>query len=283
MGAIGLQMAARAAAAGWEVWGCDPDPARQQAARAAGIHVAWTPAESGRRADRLVVCAVRSLDQVEDALVGERGALRAARGRLGIVMSSVGAQAMPALGARAEACGGGLLDAPILGNPSGAAAGELTVVASGAEGDLAEARPLLEELAASVVWLGERLGAGQAMKIVSQLLQVVGMIATLEGVELAGRHGVPREAVLEVLRATAPSWTTANWAYASELWARRDPRTSLGLFAKDLAAAISDAAAVGLDLPLTGEARRLLDERVGGEGEPVRGEGERPRWTEPAP
>jgi 3-hydroxyisobutyrate dehydrogenase-like beta-hydroxyacid dehydrogenase len=261
LGAIGLPMAARAVEAGWEVWGFDPDPERQAAAERAGIHAAAGPAEAGRRAAPLVVCVVRSAAGVEDALLGEGGALRAGPGRLGLVMSTVGAEAMEGLAARARDLGA-LLDAPILGNPAAAAAGRLTIVASGHGGDVEAARPLLEAFATSVVDLGERPGAAQAMKLVSQLLQIVGMVATFEGMALAEGRGVREEAVLAVLRATAPSWTVEHWDYARELWERRDPATSLGLFAKDLAAAVADGASAGVALPLTEEALALLRTRM---------------------
>jgi 3-hydroxyisobutyrate dehydrogenase-like beta-hydroxyacid dehydrogenase len=65
-----------------------------------------------------------------------------------------------------------------------------------------------------------------------------------------------------VLGATAPSWTTDNWDYATELWRRRDPATSLGLFAKDLDAAARDARAAGLELSVLEAARRRLVERL---------------------
>lgn len=263
MGAIGLPMAARAVAAGWEVWGFDPDAERQEAARRAGVHSAGNPAEAGRRAARLVVCVVRSADEVEDALLGDGGALRAQPGRLGVVTSSIGARAMAGLATHARHLGSALVDAPILGNPTAAAAGRLTVVASGDGGGVAEVRPLLEAFAESVVDLGERPGAAQAMKIVSQLLQVVGMVATIEGMALAESQGVSEDAVLSVLQATAPSWTVENWAYARELWDRGDPATSLGIFAKDLAAAVGDGAPAGIGLPLTEAALRLLRGRLG--------------------
>ena len=263
LGAIGLPMATRAAAAGRRVWAYDPVAERCDAARKAGISIAADAADVGRRAGRLIACVVRSLSQADEALLGERGALRAAPGRLAVVMSSVGAAGMAELGARAGELGGRLVDAPILGNAASAAAGSVTLVVSGAAADVAEALPLLDELSGSVVDVGARLGAAQAMKMTSQLLQIVGMVATIEGMRLAERYDVARETALEVLDATAPaSWTTRNWAYACDLWARRDPTTSLGLFAKDLAAAVADARAARLALPLTEEALDLIAERL---------------------
>lgn len=272
LGAIGLPMARRAASAGWQVFAFDPSPERQDAARAAGLNLVASITEVAARGGDLVVCVVRTLGQVDEVLLGDDGILGVDDPPLAVVMSSVGAAGLADLARRAGSTGGRLVDAPILGNPAGAAAGTLTLVVSGTTHDVATARPLLADLAASVVVLGEEIGLGQTVKMVSQLRQIVGMVATIEGVELATRRGADEQAVLAVLSATEPSWATEHWAYASRLWEGRDRATSLGIFAKDLAAAVSDAEAAGLGLPLTQEAHRLIEERLEardlGDGQP---------------
>jgi 3-hydroxyisobutyrate dehydrogenase len=248
----------------------DPAPERRELALKKGIELAEDVAEVGRRTDHLVACVVRTLDQTESVLFGSDGALSAAPDRVGIVMSSIGADGISRLEAQAMSSRVRIVDAPILGNARSAETGTLTLVISGAGRDKAEARFLLEDISGLIVDVGERLGAAQAMKMTSQLLQIVGMLATFEGIELAERHGVPRAAALDLLKATAPSWTTSNWLYASDLWARRDPTTSLGLFAKDLAAAVTDARDVELSLPMTELALELVQRRLAG-GRAVRG------------
>lgn len=262
LGAIGLPMALRAVSAGWRVCAYDPAPERRGLALTKGIELAKDVAEVGRRADRLVACVVRTLDQTESVLLGSDGALSAAPDRVGIVMSSIGAEGISRLEAQAISSGARIVDAPILGNAESAETGKLTLAVSGAGRDKAEARFLLDDISGSIVDVGERLGAAQSMKMTSQLLQIVGMLATFEGIELAERHGVPRAAALDLLEATAPSWTTSNWFYAIDLWARRDPTTSLGLFANDLAAAVTDARNVELALPMTELALELVHRRL---------------------
>ena len=204
---------------------------------------------------------VRSADQLDAVLFGPAGALTGPA-RCALVMSSIGGDAFEVLADRAAEGSGTLVDAPILGNAEGAEAGTLTIVASGSPDDVAAARAVFGAFASAVVDLGEGVGAGQVMKSVSQLLQIVGMLATIEALELADARGVAAESVLEVLRATAPSWAVERWDYVTELWARRDPGGSLGLFAKDLAAALADGDSAGVDLPVTRAAARVLGERI---------------------
>jgi 3-hydroxyisobutyrate dehydrogenase-like beta-hydroxyacid dehydrogenase len=267
MGSIGLPMAARVAGAGFEVWGYDASPARREAATAAGIHVAKDAADAAAHAGGLVFCVVRTLAQLEATLLGEDGVLRSGVRPDAVVMSSVGGVALAALEVRVREDGGRILDAPILGNPAGAAAGTLTIVVSGAPDAAAEARPIFDSFSRAVVVLGEAVGLAQTVKMVSQLRQVIGMLATLEGIDLAVRRGADEQAVLRVLNETEPSWATQNWTYARSLWLGRDRSTSLGIFAKDLAAAVSDAHAAGLDIELTREAHRLIEARIEAPGD----------------
>lgn len=265
LGAIGLPMAARAAAAGHRVLAWDPVAERRDAAAAVGIEPAAELAAIADGAGDLVVCVVRTAEQAEAALLGPDGAL--APGGTGAVMSSIGAAAMRALGARAAERALDLLDAPILGNPEGAAEGTLIVPLAGAPGPQRRARPVLDSFSAAVVDVGARLGAAQVVKDVSQQRQIIGMVATVEGLALAARQGVGEELMLDVLGRTEPSWATERWDYAYGLWEGGDPASSLGLFAKDLAAALADGREAGVEMPLTARAAELIGRRLEG-GEP---------------
>lgn len=260
LGAIGLPMAARTAAAGRRVVAWDPVDERREAAAAAGVEIAADPGAIAASAGELVVCVVRTAEQVDASLLGPGGALAASG--TGLVMSSVGAEAMRELGAHAAERSLTLLDAPILGNPEGAEAGTLVVPLAGAAAAKERARPVLECFSAAVVDVGEGLGAAQVVKDVSQQRQIIGMVATIEGIALAAGEGVDEELMLDVLRRTEPSWATGKWDYARGLWEAGDPASSLGLFAKDLAAALADAKAAGVEMPLTARAAELLDARL---------------------
>lgn len=280
LGAIGLPMAARTAAAGHRVVAWDPVGERCDAAAAAGIEIAADPAAIAASAGELVVCVVRTAEQAEVSLLGAGGAPAAsgtgeqgeasslgaggalAPGGTGLVMSSVGAEAMRGLRARAGERSLELLDAPILGNPEGAEAGTLVVPLAGTAVAKELARPVLDCFTAAVVDVGERLGAAQVVKDVSQQRQIIGMVATIEGIALAAGEGVDEELMLDVLGRTEPGWATGKWEYARGLWEAGDPASSLGLFAKDLAAALADAKAAGVEMPLTARAAELLEARL---------------------
>lgn len=266
LGVIGLPMAARLASAGYSVWGYDADTTRRRMAQQAGIRAASDAADCAAHADRLVFCCVRTAEQVDDVLFGATGALSTHPDRGALIMSSLGARAVEAFAAKAEQIGTVLLDAPIHGNRGSAEAGELTMLVSGPAELAFEAEDMLRTFSREVFNIGERPGAAQVVKMVSQHQQITGMIATLEGVALARGYDIDDRVVRDILDATSPSWTTDNWDYARDLWERRDPASSLTIFSKDLAAAIADGAQVNCELPLAAEALRLLRSRCDPKG-----------------
>jgi 3-hydroxyisobutyrate dehydrogenase-like beta-hydroxyacid dehydrogenase len=98
--------------------------------------------------------------------------------------------------------GASLLDTPVSGSVSTVEAGQLTIMAGGDAAVLERARPVLDPLAKQVFHVGE-LGAGAVMKLtVNSVLHGLNQ-ALAEGLVLAERAGVAREAAYEVFAASA--------------------------------------------------------------------------------
>jgi len=98
--------------------------------------------------------------------------------------------------------GASLLDTPVSGSVSTVEAGQLTIMAGGDAAVLERARPVLDPLAKQVFHVGE-LGAGAVVKLaVNSVLHGLNQ-ALAEGLVLAERAGVAREAAYEVFAASA--------------------------------------------------------------------------------
>jgi len=98
--------------------------------------------------------------------------------------------------------GASLLDTPVSGSVSTVEAGQLTIMAGGDAAVLERARPVLDPLAKQIFHVGE-LGAGAAVKLaVNSVLHGLNQ-ALAEGLVLAERAGVAREAAYEVFAASA--------------------------------------------------------------------------------
>ncbi len=250
VGAIGLPMARQLQAAGFIVTGVEPAEAARDRAASAGLLVVAALAEAAAPPVTVVMVATAAqLTAVVDAaLEGD------VEHQLWIVMSTVGPDAVRGEGARLESAGARVVDAPVTGGVSGARMARLRIFAAGREEDLAAARPVLDVFGTPSV-VGGALGAGQAMKVVNQLLCSVHLVAAAEAVVLAEGLGLDAAAVLDLVGAGAgASWMLGD--RGGRMLAEPGQVTStVGIFVKDSGLVASAAESVGIDLPVLIAAR----------------------------
>ena len=247
LGSMGSGMAAALARAGHEVHGADPTPAKVDALARAGGHAL----AAGAPAAGAVVTCVMNAAQTRDVLFGA-GGLAAGLAPGGVIVSCATVPPSFAAEMEAEAAARGLLylDAPISGGAARAAEGTLSIMASGAPAAFDAAAPVLGAMAASVHRMGDRAGAGSAMKAVNQLLAGIHVAATGEALAFAASQGLDLGRVVGVVAASAgTSWMFENRAphvvdgdYA--------PRSKVDIWPKDLGIVTDIAEEAGLPLPL---------------------------------
>lgn len=234
LGSMGLGMAASLVKRGFAVTGYDPNPAALKRFAEAGGQGAASPAEAARDAT-VVLCVVVNAAQTEAALFGPDGAAPV-MGKGGIVVSSatMSPEAARALAGRCAENGLGYLDAPISGGAVRAAAGELTIMASGPTEVFRRLRPVLDAIAAKVYELGEDAGTGAAFKIVNQLLAGVHIAAACEAITFAKAMNLDIAKVYEVITASAGN----SWMFENRVPHILDgdyaPRSAVDIFTKDL-------------------------------------------------
>lgn len=231
---------------------------------------ATTPAAATRDAD-VVVLAVRDQQHVRDALFARDGvASTARRGTTVVLTSTVGPEVARETAAELAELGSTLVDAPVSGGPSRAATGELLVMAGAAPDALERARPVIDELAASVTVVGPNPGDGQALKAINQLLAGVHIAAAAEAVALGRELGLDPAVVVESLgQGAAGSFMLRDRgprmldAYAAAEGA--EVRSRLDIFVKDMGIVSDLARGARVPVPLSTAAHQLylLGERGG--------------------
>ncbi len=234
LGSMGLGIAKSLLRAGLPVSGCDLSADAVQHLVEAGGRAASDPAEAARGADA-VVCVVVTGEQTESVLFGVGGAAATMRPG-GVILSSatMAPTQARALAARAADAEIEFLDAPISGGSARAAAGQLTIMASGSAAAFARARPVLQAIATTVYELGDEAGIGASFKMVNQLLAGVHIAAACEAITLARRLGLDIAKVYEVITASAGnSWMFEN-RIPHVLAGDYAPRSAVDIFVKDL-------------------------------------------------
>jgi len=198
-GVLGAAIMRRLADCGFapRVW--NRDRAKLAPLVAAGAVEAATPADLARTCAFVVTC-VSDGSVVERVVFGENGV--ASGGRAGAIlvdMSTCAAAQTRDMAARLEsACGMRWLDAPISGGAPAALEGRMAVMVGGEAGDFERARPLWDALAGRATLMGPS-GAGQATKMVNQVLVSTGVAVLAEACAFAERVGIDAAKIPEAL------------------------------------------------------------------------------------
>ncbi len=126
------------------------------------------------------------------------------------------------------------LDAPVSGGVAGAEAGSLTTMVGGEESALERARPVLEVTCDRVVHVGP-VGAGMAVKAVSNALLATSLWAAAEGLAALTKAGVPASTALEVFNGATSRSFASEVLLPERAVTREFPFTfALSLLAKDV-------------------------------------------------
>ena len=234
LGSMGFGMAESLLRDGFAVTGVDVNGAATARFAALGGAVAPDP-PAGAEGAEVVISVVVNGAQTEAVLFGPQGAV-AAMAPGGVVLSC--ATMAPDLArdfaTRCAAAGRDYLDTPISGGAVRAAAGELTIMGSGAPAAFERVRPVLNSIAVKVYELGEVAGVGAAFKVVNQLLAGVHIAAACEAITFARAMDLDIARVYEVITASAGnSWMFEN-RIPHVLTGDYSPRSAVDIFVKDL-------------------------------------------------
>jgi len=187
VGLMGLPMVQRLTKLGWRVRAYDIVPERIAQSGA----LACSSASDTARGVDMVLLNLPTNHAVEEAVFSKGGLAEALRPpQLVVDFSTIPVEACRGHAARLEKdTGCRWVDAPVSGGPPASAAGTLTVMAGGAEEDLARLAPLMRDIAGRCSRVGP-VGAGLAAKMINQLVVGVGHAMLAEAVALCEKAGI---------------------------------------------------------------------------------------------
>jgi 3-hydroxyisobutyrate dehydrogenase-like beta-hydroxyacid dehydrogenase len=208
LGSMGLGVARTLLNKGFTVYAYDVRPQVLKDFARAGGKACANPGEVGANA-QVVITLVLNAEQTAEVLLGSAGAApRMARGSVVIASATVAPAFAEELGARLNAIGVHMIDAPVSGGAARAATGQLSIMASGAREAFLRARPVLEAIAAKVYRLGDAPGMGSKV-MVNQPLAGVHIAASAKR-WLGIRAGVDPNAVRGHFNSAGLSWMFQN-------------------------------------------------------------------------
>ena len=268
LGSMGFGAALTALRRGVTTIGLDARPEARERFAAEGGRTTDSLAALGAQSDAVLVLVVNAA-QTEAVLFGTDGLAATLKPGAVVIASATVDPTLPQVWATRLALRGlWLIDAPVSGGAAKAAAGEMTVMASGAPEAFEAAGDLLDAIAGKVYRLGDRPGVGSTVKMVNQHLAGVHIAAACEAMALGLRAGADARALYEVIcQSAGMSWMFQN-RVPHILSGDYTPLSSVNIFVKDLGIVLDAARKLSFPLPLAAAAHQLyLATAAAGHGE----------------
>lgn len=254
---MGLPMARNLLARGFDVVGYNRTPARGDALVEAGGWVASSVATAVSGADVIATMLPDSPD-VLAVLAGEEGVFVAAKpGALIVDFSTIRPAVSIQLAERARDRALRILDAPVSGGEQGAVDGTLSIMVGGDAEDFEAARPILEAVGRTLVYIGPA-GSGQIVKAANQLIVAGTIELVAEAIVLLEAHGVNMTAALKVLGGGLAGSSVIERKGPSMVAREFVPGFRVELHCKDMGIVMDAARQAGVVLPLGSLAGELL-------------------------
>lgn len=198
--------------------------------------------------DILVLSLPRS-QQVEEVITGKDGVLETCKaGTIVIDMTSADAMSTKKLAEKMEAKGMALLDAPVSGGTSGAAAQTLTIMAGGKKEVFEKCLPILNTAGNpdKVMYMGPS-GSGDMIKCANNFLSACCAAATTEAVVVCARAGIRPQDAIKVIASSGGMSHASNFKFPNIVFPGKNWNFSLGLMCKDVG--LFNSAAKEMNIP----------------------------------
>jgi 3-hydroxyisobutyrate dehydrogenase-like beta-hydroxyacid dehydrogenase len=161
--------------------------------------------------------------------------------------STVGPASVREIAALLSPHGIDVIDAPVSGGPSGARAGTLSLMHSGAPEALARVMPLLSAISTRRFDVGAQPGLAQVCKLVNNAISAAGMVAACEATVLGVKAGLDAGTLLAAINAgSGRNAATLDKFPKSILTGTFDFGGPMGLMLKDLSLFIEQSQAYGV-------------------------------------
>lgn len=254
LGNLGGNLAASLIRGGFDVTVFDRDPALAEPHRAMGATVAASAAELAAGVDHVFTC-LPSPQISETVLAQMLNAIRP--GATWIENSTVGRDDIRRLAGLAREGGIRLLEAPVTGGVHLAARGEITVLVGGDADLFALHEPALQAMAGRIFHMGP-LGSAAVIKVITNMLAFIHLVADGEALMLAQRGGLDLKTAWEAIRASSGNSFVHETEGQLILNGSYDIGFTMDLALKDLGFALGFGKDFGVPLELAAQVQQVF-------------------------
>jgi 3-hydroxyisobutyrate dehydrogenase len=202
VGNLGIHLAGSLLRAGFPLTVYDLNRGSAEGLLAAGARWADSPQAVAEASDSVFTC-LPSPTAVEAVVAGRNGLLAGfAPGGTWVDMSTNDRELLLRLAAGAAARGVACLEAPVTGGVHRAAAGAITVLVGGDEAIYRAHLPAFTAMGGQVFYMGT-LGSAAVIKVITNMLAFIHLVATGEALMLARRGGIDLAQAFAVIKASS--------------------------------------------------------------------------------
>ncbi len=245
LGIMGGRMTRRLLGGGVDLTVYDVDSAATRELADAGAKIADSPKALGGACD-VVIAMLPSPQILEAVTLGDDGLIVGmAEGSMLVDMATDGMSIVRRLSEPLAQKGIRIIDAPVGRGPAEAETGDLFILMGGERADCDEVREILALLGSEIHYCGP-LGAGQAIKLVNNMVSSTTMAVVAEAYALAKRADADIDLMTQLLPSSAAdSWQLRNGLIGKALAGDFSPRFKIFLAHKDVALAVEMANELG--------------------------------------
>jgi 3-hydroxyisobutyrate dehydrogenase-like beta-hydroxyacid dehydrogenase len=212
--------------------------------------IAASLADLASRSDVIVGC-LPTPQAYRDCFLDPDGLPAEGRYRTYVHVGTTGSPVVTEIAQSFAARGIAVLDAPMTGGPVRAASGSLTTMVSGPVAVFERFSSMIASYSSKTVYLGERIGAAQTMKMVNNLAAIGNLVLAGEALALGTKAGLDPDQILEVLNSgTGQNFATTTTIPKYVLNGSFNYGGTLASAMKDYVAIIDEAQARGVPIVL---------------------------------
>ncbi|HEX3285646.1 MAG TPA: NAD(P)-dependent oxidoreductase [Mycobacterium sp.] len=265
LGNMGFPMARRLLSNGYEVLVCDKRDDVVAAAVAAGARAMASPRAIAAHAET-VLASLPSLQASIDVATGDDGVAHGGMVRRYVDLSTVGSRTARHVADALAARGIAAFDSPVSGGVAGAEKGTLAVMVSGPRTHFDDIKPVLETIGRPI-FVSEKPGAAQTMKLVNNMLAATALATTAEAVVMGVKAGLDAEVMIDVLNAGSGGTHASRDKFPRAVLPRTfDYGFATGLMVKDVRLYLEEAAELGLPTEIATTVGRVWESVLREEG-----------------
>jgi 3-hydroxyisobutyrate dehydrogenase len=258
LGNVGFPLARNLLRAGHGLSVRDLERDRAEELLAAGARWGESPAALARDCE-VVITSLPSPAAVRAVMEGPAGVLAGlGPGKTWIEMSTTDVEEAKRLGALAAERGAQVLEAPITGGCHRAHSGEISILVGGPEETFQAMGPVLQAMGGQVLHMGP-LGSASVVKVITNMLAFVHLVALGEGLMLGKTAGIDLAKAFEGIKASSGNSFVHETESQVILNGSYDIGFTMDLACKDLRLASRLGQAAGVPLEVAGLVEEIFD------------------------